>query len=39
MTIEPGLYLVLLAAIIIIVLSVLLSVVPVMLWILHWLPV
>jgi uncharacterized protein YqfA (UPF0365 family) len=33
MTIEPGLYLVLLAAIIIIVLSVLLSVVPVMLWI------
>jgi uncharacterized protein YqfA (UPF0365 family) len=33
MTIEPGLYLVLLAAIIIIVLSILLSVVPVMLWI------
>lgn len=33
MNIEPGLYLVLLAAIIIIVLSILLSVVPVMLWI------
>ncbi|WP_275667947.1 flotillin-like protein FloA [Paenibacillus oryzisoli] len=33
MTIEPGLYLVLLAAVIIIVLSILLSVVPVMLWI------
>lgn len=33
MTIEPGLYLVLLAAIIIIALSILLSVVPVMLWI------
>ncbi|WP_279615835.1 flotillin-like protein FloA [Paenibacillus pectinilyticus] len=33
MTIEPGLYLVLLAAIIIIVLSILLSIVPVMLWI------
>ncbi|MDD9268673.1 flotillin-like protein FloA [Paenibacillus sp. GCM10023248] len=33
MTIEPGLYLVLLAAVIIVALSILLSVVPVMLWI------